>query len=485
MKLGVLGASRRSIVLNGAILFAGGLLAACGGETAPAAPAAKAEPTKAPAAAPTAAAAAAAPTTAPAPAAAGKVIELRAHARADAEIDGYAKNIEAFNKKFEGKFKAVYEGFPGGELYVKQETLMAGGTIGDIQYAHQSQIKYQEYAKKNLAVAIDSYLAKDSETKLTDWPQRAQDALKVIDGKVFGLPVRGQVAWMFMYWNRDMLKKAGIAEPTPDWTLEQMIEAAKKVKQSASWPEEFYPCGYSWGGFEQLVGNVRRFNGEVLDPGNGPGKKAMMDSAPAVQMAKWFYDNIKAKLFSPRTYGAKEFGEGKMAFYFGRLAGERGAVNNAAGKNFEWTFDISPKGPTGRRGGFLSIDTQQINAASKNKDAAWELLKALTSKDAGVNLALQPAGSLTPGFRKDVYCSDQLLNDARFPKTAMKANCDNIDQPEGFTYPGNLRLTQPGAVQDIINKYMNDIADLKAEPTPAYMKQMNEELQKILDEPSI
>jgi len=67
----------------------------------------------------------------------------------------------------------------------------------------------------------------------------------------------------------------------------------------------------------------------------------------------------------------------------------------------------------------------------------------------------------------------------------MKANCDNIDQPEGFTYPGNLRLTQPGAVQDIINKYMNDIADLKAEPTPAYMKQMNEELQKILDEPSI
>lgn len=114
---------------------------------------------------------------------------------------------------------------------------------------------------------------------------------------------------------------------------------------------------------------MRRFNGEVLDPGNGPGKKSMMDSAPAVQMAKWFYDNIKSKLFSPRTYGAKEFGEGKMAFYFGRLAGERGSVNNAAGKNFEWTFDISPKGPTGRRGGFLSIDTQQINAASKNKDA--------------------------------------------------------------------------------------------------------------------
>ncbi len=479
------GATRRWMLGIGAAGFAGGILAACGGEAAPAAPAAKpAEPTKAPAAAaPTAAAAA--PTAAPAPAAAGKLIELRTHARADSEIDGYAKNVEAFNKKFEGKFKAVYEGFPGGELYVKQETLMAGGTIGDIHYAHQSQIKYQEYAKKNLAVAIDSYLAKDSETKLADWPQRAQDALKVIDGKVFGLPVRGQVAWMFIYWNRDMLKKAGIAEPTPDWTLDQMVEAAKKVQQSASWPAEFYPVGYSWGGFEQLVGNIRRFNGEVLDPANGPGSKSLMDSAPAVQMAKWFYDNIKSKLFSPRTYGAKEFGEGKLAFYFGRLAGERGAVNNAAGKNFEWTFDITPKGPTGRRGGFLSIDTQQINAASKNKDAAWELLKMLTNKDAGINLGLQPAGSLTPGFRKDVYCSDLLLNDARFPKSAMKSNCDNIDQPEGFTYPANLRLTTPGGFQEIVNKFMNDIADLKAEPTPAYMKQMNEELTKVLAEPSL
>ena len=67
----------------------------------------------------------------------------------------------------------------------------------------------------------------------------------------------------------------------------------------------------------------------------------------------------------------------------------------------------------------------------------------------------------------------------------MKSNCDNIDQPEGFTYPANLRLTTPGGFQEIVNKFMNDIADLKAEPTPAYMKQMNEELTKVLAEPSL
>ena len=64
---------------------------------------------------------------------------------------------------------------------------------------------------------------------------------------VVGVPVL--IDPLVMYWNRDMLKTAGIAEPTPDWTLDQMVEAAKKVQQSKSWPEEFYPVGYTWGVF--------------------------------------------------------------------------------------------------------------------------------------------------------------------------------------------------------------------------------------------
>jgi multiple sugar transport system substrate-binding protein len=417
----------------------------------------------------------------------GRVIELRTHARAGSERDGYQKNVDAFNARFAGKYRAIYEPITG-DLYQGQETLMAGGTIGDVHYAHQSNIKYQEYAVKGAAVQLDPYMAKDKVFMQNDWPQwpqRAHDALKVVDGKVFGLPVRGQVAWMFLYWNRDMLKRAGVPEPTPSWTLDDLVREAKKLQEQNRSNSEFFAVGYSWGSFETAVANVRRFNGEFFSPANGPGTKCTLDSAQSVQAIRWFYEHIKAGLFAPRAYGATQFGEGKMAFYFGRLAGERGTVANTARDQFEWTFDIVPKGPTGRRGGFLSIDTQQINTASRNKDAAWELLKWLTNKESGINLALQPEGSLTPGFRKDVYCSEQLLGDARFPRSAMKANCDNIDQPEGYTFPHNFRLTQPGAIQEIANKYLNDVADLKAEPTPAFMKELATEIQKILDMPRL
>ena len=372
-----------------------------------------------------------------------------------------------------------------GDLYQSQETHIVGGTIGDVHYAHQSNIKFQEYAVKGVAVALDPFIAKDKNFKYTDWPQRAQEALKVVDNKVFGLPVRGQVAWMFIYWNRDMLKRTGVPEPTPNWTLDDLLTNARKLQQGMTGTAEFHPVAYSWGGYEQAVANVRRFNGEVFNPPNGAGTKATLDSAQCQQAIKWFYDNIKSGLFAPRTYGGTQFAEGKTGFYIGRLAGERGGIANSVKQNFEWTFDIMPKGPTGRRGGFLSIDTQQVNSSSKNRDGAWELLKWLTNKQSGINLALQPEGSLTPGFRKDVYCDDQLLNDPRFPKSAMKANCDNIDIPEGYTYPANFRLTQEGAIQPIINKYLNDIADLQQEPTPSIMKELNSEVQKVLDMPRL
>ena len=67
----------------------------------------------------------------------------------------------------------------------------------------------------------------------------------------------------------------------------------------------------------------------------------------------------------------------------------------------------------------------------------------MTTKQSGVNIALQPVGSLTPGYRKDVYCADELLNDARYPKSAMQANCDNFEQPDTYVSPANLRLVAP------------------------------------------
>ena len=413
----------------------------------------------------------------------GKLVELIAHGQGMSDGEGYDKNVAAFNKAYEGKYKATHVQNTG-DNYVVQETEFASGTGADLYYAHTSNLKHQEYAIKGVAKQLDSFVNKDKNFKLSDWTSRAQDVMKIIDGKLFVIPIRGQVSWLFLYWNRDMLRKAGIPEPTPNWTLDDLIANAKKLVQPGN--NDFFPIAYGGNnGFERVVAEVRRWGGEFFEVPSGAGKKCMLDSAPCQQAIKWFYDNTRQGVFAPRTWGPAEFGLGKSAFVFGHLAGQRATVANNAKGAFEWTFDIVPKGVNSRRGGFLSIDMQQMWTGTKSPEGSWELLKWLTSKQSGVNIALQPVGSLTPGYRKDVYCADELLNDARFPKSAMKANCDNFEQPDTYVYPANLRLTQPGAIQDVLNTYMNDFMDQKQEPTPANIKQMTTEIQQVLDQPRL
>jgi ABC-type glycerol-3-phosphate transport system substrate-binding protein len=454
--------SRRGALRAAGALLAGGgalpLLVACGAQSSPDSQGQGAAPT-------------------------GPLVELRVHGQGTSDGEGYDKNVAAFNRQYEGKYKAVHEQ-NSGDNYQKQETAFAAGTAADLHYAHTSNMKHQEYAIKGIALQLDSFISRDKNFKLTDWTPRAQDVMKIIDGKYFGIPIRGQVSWQILYWNRDLLRRNGIPEPTPNWTLDDLIANARKLQQPGN--SDFYPVAYGGvTGFERVAAEVRRWGGEFFEVPAGAGKKCTLDAAPCQQAIKWFYDNTKAGLFAPRAWGPIEFGQGKAAFVFGSLAGQRATVANNAKDAFEWTFDIVPKGTGGRRGGFLSVDMQQIWAQTKSKDGSWELLKWLTSKQSGVNIALQPVGSLTPGYRKDVYCADELLNDARYPKSAMQANCNNFEQPDTYVYPANLRLVAPAGFQPILDRYMGDFMDLKQEPTPANIKEMTTEIQQVLDQPRL
>jgi hypothetical protein len=164
-----------------------------------------------------------------------------------------------------------------------------------------------------------------------------------------------------------------------------------------------------------------------------------------------------------------------------RLAGERATVKNAVKDNFEWTFIKQPKGP-GRYGGFLSTDALELRADTKYKPEAFEALVWYTNRESGIAAALQSQGSLTPGFRKDVYCSQELLNDSRFPRDAMQANCDNTNVTESYTYPHNLRLTE---IEPILNKYLPQLQRNEAQPSASWLNDLAREIQVVLDMPRL
>ena len=173
--------------------------------------------------------------------------------------------------------------------------------------------------------------------------------MKVVDNKLYGMPIRGQVSWLFLYWNKEVLKRVGIPEPTPDWTYETFLSNARRlVGQGAS---DFFPVAHAQsGGYENVVANLRA-SAETSSrrPPAGARRPRWTPSRRCRPSAGGTTTSRPASSApAPASTPSSSDRAGRASS--GRLAGERGTVANNAKGGFEWTFDVVPKGPTGRRG---------------------------------------------------------------------------------------------------------------------------------------
>ena len=136
---------------------------------------------------------------------------------------------------------------------------------------------------------------------------------------------------------------------------------------------------------------------------------------------------------------------------------------------------------TGRRGGMFAGDAHAVTRDSKNPDAAFELLKWVTDKEFGVQHGLQTKGSTTLGGRPDVYADPRILNHDVYTKQMQQAQMTSVNTiREPSTGPANFRAPEVERVRD---PAITRIANGEAKAEPGLLKQLNSELQVILDMP--
>ena len=196
----------------------------------------------------------------------------------------------------------------------------------------------------------------------------------------------------------------------------------------------------------------------------------------------WFYDAFhRRKVADPKADFQKLFVEGKAAMLMNLDFNVKTAIHPAAKQfGYEYSAILAPKGPTGRRGGIWVPDAMQLSATSPNPDQAWKVLQFFTNKDTGLALAMQKSGSTTPGARPDVYTDPKFVNHEVFPKILQELDRDANELGETYQVPGNYKIPEINkALGDAVNKVWEN----QGEPTPAYLKALNDELQVILDMP--
>lgn len=388
-----------------------------------------------------------------------------------AEQEGFTKRAAQFQEKY-SKVRLEYAALTG-DYPQAIRTHAAAGTLADVVY--MQNLVFEGLASGGSIQPIDKIVAREK-LDLKQWYDKGVEALR-LDGKLFGLPARGQVGYCYLAYNKDAFGQAGLREPTDNWTLDDLVSAAEKLTV-----RDGSRFGYNtwWGNFQHSLAAFRRSGGDLLSP---DGKKCLADSPMALQATQWHWELWHRKqVAQPTALAFPDFGSGAVAMLGQILAGERSAIKAAVNNNFKWSIVAMPKGPTGKFGAEVSVAPIGLNSQSKAVDQGWEVVKWFTDKESGIALALQLMGSNTPGMRRDVYCDERLLSDANYSREMLERFCKAMDHATTLTYSVAANYRQAD-VDQVVTRHMTAFRDQALVPNAAVMRGMAQEVQAVLDQP--
>jgi multiple sugar transport system substrate-binding protein len=312
--------------------------------------------------------------------------------------------------------------------------------------------------------------------------------------KVVGLPLG--LFPSFLFYNADLFDAAGLDYPTHDyndetWTLDALREMAMKLTLDGDGndatspdfdPENIVQWGYddSW---ISATGFLATFGApNVGRPTSDDYQTAVVNSEEWVYGFKWLNDGIWKDHFIPDAAGQEAyyavggdpFGGGLVAiFYSHTWFMPEGLVDLP----FEHDIAPIPFNQKGTRVARIHADTFTIPRDAENKEAAWEVLKWLTSPEHIVDVCLI-YGCLPARLSvQDEFLA--ALQD-RYPGLdydVIFEAIDYLDNPNHESW-----VPEWGRVQDAIENSFGAVYVAPIEDPQAHLDQANEEVQKILDE---
>lgn len=235
------------------------------------------------------------------------------------------------------------------------------------------------------------------------------------EGSTYGIPFR--IGTTMLYFRKDLLEEAGLEPPK---NYEELMAAAEALTQDTDGDGRIDVYGFAMRGKELEIQHdylqvLYAMGGSVLSDDN---QTCTGDQEPSVQTIQLFADLYQAGYVAPDTLAwgrddmiaAMQQGRAAMGImyspYWGRLVDpEQSNFVDEMGWAFVPTTEGVPEGRTRVGGWHLAMDKN-----GQNKEAAWELIKKLTSKDGQLYMALEHANG---PIRASSYNSPEYLE--KFP----------------------------------------------------------------------
>jgi multiple sugar transport system substrate-binding protein len=287
-----------------------------------------------------------------------------------------------------------------------------------------------------------------------------------VDGQYYAVPTA--VRSLALFWNRKLVREAGLDPARPPQTLDELVDAAKKLTKRD-------PAGnlLQAGMALDMGGQDHHWLREVLirqlggQPYSADGRSVAYNSPAGARAVSWYTDLVsrhKVSQFGFMTDGVTAFRSGKAGFTIDgsfRLA----AFDGQAG--LEYGVGELPA-HEGRRSNFASYWVNGITpkATGAKKDAAAKFLRFLTTPVA-MELWLEKVGELPA--RKAVAEKDAIRNHPKYGAFIR-----------GLAYSEVTFFVNESAQRKVFMDMVDRVA-LKAQPVAEAVAQAAAEEQKLLD----
>ncbi len=250
------------------------------------------------------------------------------------------------------------------------------------------------------------------------YPDKGQfpsSLVKKSAGKVYG--VQGYVNLLGLWYNKDILDKAGVKPPR---TFDELGAALEKTKSHSE-------VGLTLTGKPNDQGEWQAYPWL-----SGYGFSYGKPSAQALKGAFGFIQSWVRKGYVPQEAASWDQTEPFQRFMVGNVAfAENGnwQLGTIKGAKFRYGVVPMPKGPKGGSV-YLGGETESIGAFSKNPRLAWEYLKATYLSKEGQIIALKDVGSIPA--RSDAAKDPAIQNDPILRAFASEVKGGSTYPPAGF-----------------------------------------------------
>lgn len=283
------------------------------------------------------------------------------------------------------EIKVVFEHTPYTGYDSKVLTRIAGGAAPDII---ATEVDYfVTFATKNVLENLTPYAERDSaEFSKEVFFKTILDRFSY-DGKLLAIP-RDVAPFACVFYNKDLFDQMNIPYPTDDWTWDDMLQKARALtkKDANGRVTQYGFYGWAWQNF--IYGN----GGALVDDVKKP-TKTLIDDPKSIEGLQFYADLTNLYGVMPSSTALNNLGMGiDLMFSSGRLAMFLSGIWETPGLRrykFNWDVAMFPKNSKGVRAFGSGGSAYAILKSSKNKEEAWEVIKALTSAKSQTELAKQ------------------------------------------------------------------------------------------------